>query len=175
MMPLVGSVVELRPACTDDVGPAYVRWMNDPEVTRFLESRFRSWDERELVAYVEGVVADPDVHMFGIWLREEDEHVGNIKIGPLVPAHRRGDIGLLIGEPTAWGRGVGTESIELLSRWAFDELGLAKITAGAYAKNGGSVRAFEKAGFEIEARLVRHYLDGDDWDDGILLARFASR
>lgn len=41
-----------------------------------------------------------------------------------------------------------------MSQWAFDDLGLKKLTAGAYAENVGSIKAFERAGFEIEGRRL---------------------
>ena len=38
---LSGQRLYLRAVRLSDVDEAYHRWMNDPEVTRFLESRFR--------------------------------------------------------------------------------------------------------------------------------------
>lgn len=61
----------------------------------------------------------------------------------------------------------------MVADWAFAELGLYKLTAGAYANNIGSIRAFIRAGFEIEAVRRRHYRSGEEMVDGVLLAMFS--
>jgi RimJ/RimL family protein N-acetyltransferase len=156
-----------------DARGRYAAWMADPEVTRYLESRYAVPTVGELEDYIRAALSDPLVHFFAIELREDERHVGNIKLGPIDAHHRRADIGIIIGERDCWGRGVATEAVQLLSDWALGELGLEKVTAGAYSSNPGSVRAFQRAGFEIEAVRRRHYLSDDGWVDGVLLARFA--
>ena len=44
-------------------------------------------------------------------------------------------------------------------------------TAGAYAANEGSARAFEKAGYRREARLIDHWWVDGGYQDGIYLAK----
>ena len=82
---------------------------------------------------------------------------------------------MIIGAKTDWGRGIGPAAIALAAAHAFDELDLAKLTAGVYADNPASIRAFEKAGFTEEARLRSHYLSDGAYVDGIIMARFAER
>lgn len=164
----------LRRLSGEDVGPRYVRWMNDPDVNRYLESRFSSHDEESLMAFVETTDRDPLSHAFAIVVRDGEDHIGNIKVGPVDVHHRRADVGLLIGEKAVWGKGYASEAIDCLARWAFAELGLRKLTAGAYASNQGSVRAFTSAGFETEGILRAHFLSDGRAEDAILMARFGA-
>ena len=77
----------------------------------------------------------------------------------------------MVGDRAAWGQGVATEAISLMTHIAQEELGLRKLTAGCYASNVGSVRAFIKAGFAVEGRRAAHFvLDGRP-EDLVLLAR----
>lgn len=170
---LDGERIRLRPVVADDAAGPYLGWMNDPEVTRFLESRFSSYSEDDLRRYIAAVQADHRNHFFAIELADEGRHVGNIKLGPVEEHHRRGDIGIIVGARDCWGRGIATEAISLVAEWAFASLGLEKLTAGAYAPNIGSVRAFERAGFTVEAVLLRHYVSAGRRIDGVLMARFA--
>jgi RimJ/RimL family protein N-acetyltransferase len=156
----------------DDAAGPYATWMNDSEVTRFLESRFTIYAPEALRAYIEELRQQPSVHFFAIVLSDSDRHIGNIKLGPIDEHHKTGDIGLLIGERDCWGHGYATEAISLLATLAFGELGLVKLTAGAYAGNVGSIRAFERAGFHVEATRRRHYECEGQRVDGVLLARF---
>lgn len=152
----------------DAFGP-YLRWMNDPEVTAQLESRFRAWTGKELEQYILDIQQSKSHVFCAIVLNEGDRHIGNIKIGPIHPFHLSGDIGIIIGEKDCWGQGYAAEAIGLLSDYAFQELGLHKITAGAYSENKGSVQAFLKCGFAIEGIRKGAYRLGDQWVDGVLM------
>jgi RimJ/RimL family protein N-acetyltransferase len=141
------------------VGPAYVSWLSDPEVTRSLESRHNPAPGiRELLSFVEGVNASTDNMMLGIFLKATNRHIGNIKLGPIHPHHRRAEIGFLIGEKDCWGQGYVSEAIAALSRYGLDELHLDKITSGCYETNIGSAKALLKAGFTQEARIPLHVI-----------------
>lgn len=48
------------------------------------------------------------------------------------------------------GQECGIEAIRLVSDYAFKRLNLHKVTAGIVAIHQASIKAFEKAGFEIE-------------------------
>jgi RimJ/RimL family protein N-acetyltransferase len=78
-------------------------------------------------------------------------------------------MGLLIGERAYWGRGIATEVISLVSRYAFDELKLRKVTAGCYDTNRGAIKAFEKAGFVREGLRKKQYLCNGEYVDHVML------
>lgn len=152
------SLFLLRP---EDVGDAYVSWLNSPTVNRFLETRFTTHSLESIRDFVAAALASPDVLFLGIRSESLGRHVGNIKLGPINRPHQTADIGILVGDPAAWGRGIATAAIELLVEIARDELQLRKLTAGCYASNVGSRRAFEKAGFSFEGtRPAQFLLDG---------------
>lgn len=167
------GVVELFGLQPDDVTDEYVAWLNDAAVNRYLESRFVRHTPESTRRFVQDVVESDDSILFGIRYFPDGRHVGNIKLGPVDRHHRRAEIGLLIGDRSVWGRGIAASSIELATRYAFDSLGLLKVTAGCYAGNVGSRRAFEKAGFEVEAIRRRHFLLDGTPEDAVLLARWA--
>lgn len=166
--------VELFGLQPDDVTDQYVAWLNDPAVNRYLESRFVRNTPDSTRRFVQAVVESDDSILFGIRYVPGGRHVGNIKLGPVDRHHRRAEIGLLIGDRAMWGRGIAASAIELATRHAFDALGLLKVTAGCYASNVGSRRAFEKAGFVVEAIRKRHFLLDGVPEDAVLLARWAN-
>ncbi|WDT75387.1 MAG: GNAT family protein [Candidatus Manganitrophus sp.] len=166
---LEGKRIYLREVRPSDVNERYYRWMNDPEITRFLESRFAPNAIENLRDYVAGKLGDRDNIFLAIVLKEEDRHIGNIKLGPIQWIHRLADIGLLIGEKDCWGKGYATEAIQLVSDYAFNVLNLHKVAAGCYGPNEGSARAFQKAGFIVEGvRKEQFYANGSYVDDILL-------
>ena len=162
----------LRTMLPEDVTETYVSWMNDPSVTQFLESRFEKHTLENLREYVGRMLGSPNTVLLAILEKPGLRHIGNLKLGPIESVHERSEIGILIGEKDAWGHGYATEAIKTISRFAFQELGLRKLTAGCYATNVGSRRAFEKAGFTCEAVRPRHYRSGEQIVDAVLLGRF---
>ena len=166
---LDGERLVLRPLGLDDVGAAYVGWMNDPDINRFLESRWERHDEDSLAAFVSKASADPDSYLFAIVRKDTGTHIGNIKLGPVDRHHLTGSIGILIGERDSWGQGFGTEAIRSVVTFAFEGLGLHKLTAGCYGPNVESIRSFEKAGFEVESIRPAHYSFEGEWVDGVFL------
>jgi ribosomal-protein-alanine N-acetyltransferase len=152
----------LRPLSAEDCTQTYVDWLNDPQVNRFLETRYARQTLDSVLEFVNAVNGREHEHLFGIFLRAGNLHIGNIKIGPVGLRHPLADISLFLGDRRCWGQGYATEAIMALSRHAFDALGVRKISASMYAPNLGSYHAFLKAGYRQEGVRRRHYLlDGD--------------
>ena len=166
---LTGKRIYLRKLVLEDVEGGYHRWMNDPQVTHFLESRFRPSSKSDLRSYVESVDLDKNSWLFAGVLLEDDRHIGNIKLGPVNWIHRVADIGLLIGEQDCWGKGFAGEMIDLVVDFAFSSLNLHKVTASCYGNHEASASAFKKSGFSVEGtRKEQFYCDGEYVDMTLL-------
>ncbi len=134
----------------NSISEKYVGWLNQTDVNRYLELRFLKNDIQSVTNFVRGLNSSLDNYFFGIYLNKCGTHIGNIKLGPIDFNHSTGTIGILIGNPNFWGMGYATESINLLKKFAFQELNLMKLNAGCYSDNIGSAKAFIKAGFDQE-------------------------
>jgi len=165
-----GNRVYLRQVELSDVNQVYVSWLNDPEVNKYLETRFDVQTMESVHNYVEKMAVNKDELFFAICLKENDKHIGNIKLGPINYEHKFGEVSLFIGVKDQWGKGYATESISILSHYALDELKLHKLTAGCYANNIGSVKAFKKAGFIEEGIWKNQYLCNGEYVDRICFA-----
>lgn len=157
-MKIESDRLSYRLLTTEDVSDAYVGWLNDPNITHFLEISRDKQDKATVYAFIESLQSKNNEFLFGIFLKENGLHIGNIKLGPIHPYHRIADIGFIIGEHSAWGKGYASEAIRAVSKHAFSHLQVNKIHAGLYASNLGSARALEKAGFKKEGCRVKHYL-----------------
>ena len=173
--PLQTDRMILQPLTRDAAEGAYLKWMNDPEVMRFTESRFRSHKAGDLRGYIQQMNDSQDNLLLGMFTGQDQAHIGNIKLGPINPHHARADIGIILGLKEYWGQGLATEAIRAVSEHALGPLGLHRVTAGIYANNIGSIKAFRKAGFRDEARLEGYWLSDEEWVDEIFLCRFANQ
>ena len=166
-----GTRLSLRDLCAEDANDTYARWMNDPDVTCYTESRDRHHTHESLLIYIQ-IMSDSPYNLFlAIIVKDSNRHIGNIKLGSINPIHRTADIGIIIGEKNYWGHGLASEAINLLSEYAFNSVGLHKLTAGAYTTNKGSIQAFKKSGFKIEGILKEQCVSNDGRIDVALMGR----
>ena len=141
----------------NNISAGYIDWMNDYEITKYLEVRFNSpITENAISQFIAENNSSQENYLFGIFLIENDQHIGNIRISNIDYNHYRADLGYIIGEKKIWGKGFGTEAIELSTQFCKSFLGLKKIMAGCYDINTASQRVLVKAGFEKEAIFRNH-------------------
>lgn len=74
-----------------------------------------------------------------------------------------------------WGKGYGTESVALMSDFAFESLNLHKLHASVVNANIGSARILEKNGYELEGRLRDHYFIEDKYYDSLLYGKIRKK
>src|SRR5579884_2128872 len=118
----------------------------DPEVMRYLgggKPRTRE-ETRERLARV---LAHWREHRFGVWAlfdRAGGEFVGRCGIGYL---HGQGAAELTYALARRhWGRGLATEAVGRVLRYALEELGLPRVVGVALADNRASQRVMLRAG-----------------------------
>lgn len=166
------SRLYLRRLTENEVTPNYVSWLNDKEVNRYLESRFRHYSREDLTRFIRNISNEKHSAFFGMFLKKNDKHIGNIKIDEIHEYHLRGTIGLLLGDKSEWGKGYATEAIAAVTQYGFDQLKLVKVCAGCYESNIGSKIAFEKVGYKAEGFLRNQVETGSGreglWQLGIL-------
>ncbi|MCM3629156.1 GNAT family N-acetyltransferase [Paenibacillus glycanilyticus] len=102
---------------------------------------------------------------FGIFLRENDRLIGDVTLFHL----QRGPLQkCLIGyalDAVHSGKGYATEAVKLAVEYAFQQLKLHRIEAGAMPRNGGSMRVLEKAGFQKEGIERKGVKINGVWED----------
>jgi [ribosomal protein S5]-alanine N-acetyltransferase len=162
-----GARVTLRLVTLDDCSERYVEWLEDPEVNRYLETRWSRHTLDSVRSFVSEKLSSLDSYLFAILERANQAHVGNIKIGPIHPRHAFADVSYFIGDRASWGRGLATDAIKVVTRIGFERLGLHRVQAGLYAGNVGSRRALEKAGYVFEGCLKGQLRTADAWEDHV--------
>ncbi len=150
---LIGNRLYLRPVVESDASPSYINWLNDPETTRYLESGRVTETQESLKAYISRYNNREDALFLAIILKENDLHVGNIKLEPINWYHRNTILGIMIGAPEARGKGIGSEAILLLLSYCFDVLDLHRVGLGVSADNEAAISCYQKIGFKEEGQI----------------------
>jgi [ribosomal protein S5]-alanine N-acetyltransferase len=173
---LKGNGISLRLCELSDCSENYVSWLADPEVNRYLETRWSAQTIDSIRVFVGSMIESPHSYLFAILLDGDSpsgKHVGNIKVGPVIPHHDFADVSYFIGDRNAWGRGLATEAVRVATRFGFERLKLHRLQAGLYETNVGSFRVLEKAGYVYEGRLRKQLRGRDDWEDHVWFGALA--
>jgi diamine N-acetyltransferase len=159
-----GELVALGPISRDFI-PAYLRWMNDFSVTGMLAIQPRPMTMEQEIAWFEHASRDEKSRTFTIFERATGRAIGNCGLGDLDFRHRRGEVGILIGEVDCRGKGYGTEAMRLLLDYAFTAVGLHSVMLWVYEYNFAARRCYEKVGFrESGRRREARWFSGRYWD-----------
>ncbi len=145
---LYGQNLRLRAIEREDI-PRFLRWLNDPEVRRFLvmheplsRAREERWFEEQLSRQNELILA------IEVLIDDEWVHIGAIGLHRIDLKNRTAVLGIVIGEKNFWEKGYGREAIRVLLRYAFWELGLHRVELETFAFNARALRCYEAVGFK---------------------------
>lgn len=167
MRRLSGRRVTLVPFGPDRITDRYVAWLNDPEVNAYSRRKGMRTTAEDAGRYLDSLRVDE--HVLAILMG--DEHVGNVKFGPVDWQNACADISILIGERAAWGRGIGAEAIYLVSRHLLTEVGLNRVHADSF--NPAFLKLVDKLGWRIEGVLRERVRLGERFFDDTVVSLLA--
>ena len=166
---LVGRRVRLR-AMTEADAPALLPIYGDPEVRRmgYAPPMGSLDDALAVVAETHRLVEARTIFHWGMALADTDVIVGHCTLFHMETRYGRADVGYSLRRDL-WGRGLVTEGLGVLLRFAFEVLALRRLEADVDPRNLGSLRVLEKHGFAREGYARERWeLDGEI-QDGVLL------
>ncbi|MEL7625283.1 MAG: GNAT family protein [Anaerolineaceae bacterium] len=165
---LYAQRLRLRASEREDI-PLFLKWVNDPEITEFLEQvtvfnrmQEETWFERvssgpraELPLVIE--ILQPDGEN---WLP-----IGNLSFMNIHPVNKSAEIGIMIGEKQYWNQGYGTEAMRRMCQYGFEDLNLHRIFLRVYEDNNRGKAAYRKVGFVHEGTMREaRYHRGRYWN-----------
>ena len=139
-----------------------LRWMNDPEITACLEVN-TGITRRQEEAYFERIGLGPDDEFHWAIVSEALGHVGFIGLRQVHWRNRNAVGGIVVGERSAWGKGVATEAVRVRTRFAFETLGLHRVDG--HTINPSMARVYLKNGYVREGVARRKMWREGRWRD----------
>lgn len=147
----------LRPISESEIGERYLSWLNDPEITQYLEARHITPSEQSIVDYINGLRSTEGCELFAIFTKRESVHIGNLGISQNNP-HNQGlaSYGQMIGDPKAQAMGLGGEVSALIVEFLFQNPNIHKVWGGVHAANVKAWQTSEYLGLRKEGTLRKH-------------------
>jgi RimJ/RimL family protein N-acetyltransferase len=145
-------------------------WQRDSEFHRLAdmdpaimvsEKTLKDWFEKQIEKGFE-----TKRYSFSVRTLKEDKFIGFF--GMWVDMfHNEAWVGIGIGERDFWGKGYGTDMMNLALQYAFIELNVYRVSLGLHAYNPRALKSYEKAGFRLEGLTRKDTLREGKRTDGL--------
>lgn len=164
--------IYLRDLTEEDINDNYLNGFKNETILSFLEVDGENLKAKDVIDYIEKGIESKAYYMYAVCLKENDQHIGNVKVGPINYKHMLSDLVTVIWDENFWGKGLATEAIKLGNKIAFEKHNIRKLTGGVYSDNIGSIKAYTKAGWIKEGILFNHYVINNKFQDRVLISCF---
>tara|TARA_B110000090_G_C13386906_1_gene448018 strand:+ start:563 stop:1117 length:555 start_codon:yes stop_codon:yes gene_type:complete len=148
----------LRPLELADINDSYCGWyVNKDQHLDYFSGSGKFFDQNSLIKdFNDGLRSS---RWFYYLISSADGvPIGNIKIGPIDQLNKTSDMVCLVGDRRFLGKGVATKAISKAIALAFGKYDVRRLQTGMYASNVGSIKAYTRAGWSIEATFKGFYL-----------------
>ncbi len=164
---LEGDKIIFRPLDERDLDRIVI-WINDPQVRKYL-TVFIPMTMGAEKKWIESISGSEKNIVLAAIDKETGKHIGNAGLHNINGRNRTATFGFLIGDKDFWGKGYGTEMLDLMLKYAFHTLGLRKVKSSVLAANIGSAKVHEKCGYKKAGVFKNEYLVDGEYVDEILL------
>jgi RimJ/RimL family protein N-acetyltransferase len=146
-----GQKVSLHPLRLEDKAILF-KWINDRELVHF-NATYKPVSELEHDEWFKRITQREDVFFFIIKENEKDITIGSCQLHNLHWIHRSAELQTRIGDHKYRNKGYGTEAIELLLKFGFEDLNLHRIYLHVLKDNDRARKVYLKTGFTVEGEL----------------------
>ncbi|MDQ1712404.1 MAG: hypothetical protein QOE45_1854 [Frankiaceae bacterium] len=143
-------------------------WLNDPAVARYPISRAAV--AGRLAGAATMSFANP---RFSVERVADGAVVGYAVLRDVTPESRNAELDLLVGSPGSVEE-LGADAARAACRFAFDAIGLHRVSVWVRADDAVALRAYDDAGFVREGVAHDRLYRGGRWHDTVLLGRLAT-
>ncbi|HVU52195.1 MAG TPA: GNAT family protein [Polyangia bacterium] len=136
--------------------PQLASFYNEPH-NRAMLAHEESQSSRDVVEHYRELAREGARAFF---LEVDGRMVGDADLRNVTRSHA--EVAILVGDRSLQGRGLGTRFGVMLHSFAFSTLGLRRTYATIIPANAGSLRLFEKLGYERDgSRAARRFMDDE--------------
>lgn len=161
-----GTLVHLTVEDPEEIAKYISFWSVDSEYLRLLDwDPARTISVKNTIKWLEKNIENEKNFHFTIRALGDNQIIGFIGLDSISWIHRDCFVGIGLGDREYWGKGYGTDAMNIILRYAFTYLNLHRVSLDVFEYNERGIRSYEKAGFIHEGRerglLLR---EGRRWD-----------
>ena len=161
--------VLLRELLDSDL-PLFHEWWNDPEVAHYQVGEMVRLNQEQTNTEMFRNWFKPEGANIGFTIveRASSEPIGVVNMWGASVKNRSATLAILVAK-SHWNQGLGTEALQLVLNYAFNELNLHRVELTVFGFNTRAIRAYEKVGFRQVGRQREAIFRGGQWHDVVLM------
>lgn len=146
----------IQPFTEEFLSDLYISWLNDPDVTRYSQQRWRQHNRETCRSFMNSFEGSAG-HFSAITLtHEKNRHIGNISTSIDIP-NQIADIAIMIGDKNMWGQGYGLEAWKAVQNYLLQS-GLRMVTGGCMATNEAMKTIMKNSGMTHDYTRKNYFL-----------------
>lgn len=146
------------------------KYINQPEVKSLLHAGIPYlYTLEDEMKWYEEISALKDTYSFAIETIEDEKYIGGCGINNVDWKNSVAEIGIFIGNKDYWGKGYGTDAMQVLIKFIFNEMNINKIKLQVFSFNERAIKCYEKCGFMVEGVLRQEIFRNGRYHDDIVM------
>lgn len=144
-----GKSIYLRPMIREDM-PLYREMLNDPQIAEKVVGHAEPVSMEQQLRWFERVKDDEKNRRFTIVLKEGNVPAGMVTLTSIDYHNGSATHGIKLHSSCPKMRGIGTDSVMTLMKYAFEVLGLHRLDSSCLDNNEASQKLYDKCGWTVE-------------------------
>ncbi|WP_059747583.1 GNAT family N-acetyltransferase [Staphylococcus haemolyticus] len=146
-----------------------LNWMKN-EKLRYLIGTVYPITELEHENWFQNRMLEKDNRMFVIDL-DNEKSIGIVGFKNLDWVNRNSELFIYIGDEEYWGKGYGTQALELIIKFAFNNLNLHMLYLEVFSYNKNVTKTYERLGFKQDGILRQSKFQDGKYYDKIIMSK----
>ena len=167
-MRLESERIYLRLLCESDA-PIILGSTLDKEI-RYMTGTTSNFSLQQIKTHINNINNDSSRYDFAICLKSSDEMIGELSIYDIDEENKKAGFRISMASTSLTGKGFGTEAINIVLSFVFDQLNLNRLQLEVFSHNLRGIRAYEKVGFVKEGVLRQSLYYNKAYSDEIIMA-----
>ena len=151
-----GKKTIIRPFTEGDINATYISWLNDSIIMQYSNQRFLTHSKMSCLDYLKSF-RDTTNSFFAIEDSDSNKLIGTMTVY-FSEINRVADVGILIGDTKAAGKGYGKDSWCSMTEWLKNRAEVRKITAGTVSINKPMLALMSAANMAQDGCRRRHQI-----------------
>ena len=147
----IGNLLLRKPTLQD--AEQLMKLKNDKESALLLGGVHAEYSLDDIIRWIDFHNSKKDELLLVIEDTESSKLIGHVGLYKIDDLAKKTEYGILIADKDYKGKGVGTACTQCLTNYAFDQLGMHKVTAEVLTENKASYAMFKKCGYIVDGIL----------------------
>ncbi|MBI5075463.1 MAG: GNAT family N-acetyltransferase [Nitrospirae bacterium] len=162
-----GKVI-LRGIAREDLDTLF-EWMQDAELLRSINRTVKTSPDSHR-AWYQSVLTDSSQLVLSIERNETGAFIGQCGLKHIDLKNRKAELWIFIGDRESRGKGYGGDAVRGLLWYAFEEIGLNRVSVYVISYNEDACRFYERLGFRLEGKFRQDIFMGGCFYDTVHLS-----